>query len=150
MPPKKPQEERRAAMRSSAAASSQNSNQGGAHTGVTAEVRAWRRDGDEEQEIRRRLKDRGLSSSNISQIMKKTAPPGIGLAPCGEVRVTAMGTVSKCFKKHNTQCIGACIYIQEYPLLQASPWRNVRSCLHPWGAPLHEGQRPQRKERHIA
>ena len=98
MPLKKSQEERRAAMRSSAAASSQNSSQGGAHTGVTAEVRAWRRDGDGEQEIRRRLKEvKGLSSSNISQLMKKTAPAGIGLAPCGEVRVTAMGDSVKMF-----------------------------------------------------
>jgi hypothetical protein len=79
--------------RSSAAASSQTSNQGGAHTGVTAEVRAWRRDGVGAQEIQRRLKKKGLSKSNISQLMKKTAPAGIVLATCGKVCATAMGNM---------------------------------------------------------
>ena len=68
MPPKK--------LRGSAAASSQGTSSGGAHTGITAEVRAWRRDGIAEQEIRRLLKDRGLKKSNISQLLKKTAPEG--------------------------------------------------------------------------
>lgn len=76
MPPKKTQQERSDAKRSSAAESSQGRHTGGAHTGITAEVRAWRRDGIAEQEIRRRLKDKGLKKSNISQIMKKTAPEG--------------------------------------------------------------------------
>ena len=69
MPPKK--------LRGSAAASSQGTNSGGAHTGIIAEVRAWRRAGDTEQDIRRRLKDRGLKKSNVSQLMKKTAPEGM-------------------------------------------------------------------------
>jgi effector-binding domain-containing protein len=68
MPPKK--------LRGSAAASSQGTSSGGVHTGITAEVRAWRRNGITEQDIRRQLKDKGLKKSNISQIMKKTAPEG--------------------------------------------------------------------------
>jgi len=69
MPPKK--------LRGSAAASSQGTSSGGAHTGITAEVRAWRRNGITEQDIRRLLKNRGLKKSNISQLVKKTATEGL-------------------------------------------------------------------------